>query len=303
MKTSYAKVFTIGLLLMLAIAGSLASYERIFDVGPDHETYLLIFVDQEFDVELFWDFIRSNFSLSDQSVLTLYSLVAFIALTIKLSVLNRAGMAAVSIPLYLSTFYFLHEYIQIRVAMGLAIVYLVLLRRQTWPLSSVLLYATPALFHYSLAPLAVIPLLDRRTLLAFSAVPIGFLLYKGIQNEFLSEFATRKIGDNSAFYIFNILSAYFFAVQIHFFVVLRRFQVDPWKRFHSASMTFALLAIPFGFLQFGTAFFRFQEISASLLLPAVFGVLSRNNRKRWIYAVFFSGYYILLAIKIYRDIL
>lgn len=291
--------------LAVAFIFAIVSGLRILGPGADVQEYKELLVYKVGSIEPFWEWIRNNFYINESDIFTFYAIVAFFSLLLKVPILLKAEKLLLIIPIYSVTFFILHEYIQIRIALGLGVAYVVLFNtsaKKFFP--SIALYALPTLFHYSLFPICFIPFLKRKyTLLLFSLFVIAYIY---AAEEFIGYFnyAESKFGDSSPFDVFNPLSTYFFI--IHSVFAFRFAKLIPCKfiNFYKASVVFGLICLPFGFLQYGTAFFRFQEISVSLLLPVLYATLSNlPSITKFNWQSFFGLYYILLSIKIFRDLL
>lgn len=254
-------------------------------------------------VEPFWELLRNCINIKEEHLTIIYGAIAFIALSIKIPILLKIRFGIIATLLYLLSLFLLHEYTQIRIALSLAAAYVILNRiSHSESALSFFIYLIPSLFHYSLAPLVLLPFLSHARFTFFVGIIILCILSQGAQLELLLEIVKPKFGDDSQFYILNILSSYFFIIHAIFFFYLRSYLPKNIVRFHNAAIIFILISIPFGLLQFGTAYFRFQEVSASLMLPVIFaGIASKRGLEAASWYVVAGGYYVMLSAKIIRD--
>lgn len=299
------------MVLTVIILLTIISWLRLAGSSADFDQYYLIFIYKDGSVEPFWHFLRKIINFDTDLLLFLYGMVSLASLLIKLPILIQTKMARIAIPIYLCAFFILHEYTQIRVALALAFAYLLLSIsfHNYSTLKLTFIYAIPSLFHYSLMLLVIMPLLLRikYIIVLFGLILIGFIFIGDYFKFYLDNFlllATPKFGDSSPFNVLNMLSTYFMLIHFFYYVYFRKSQSIVIRRFHNASLIYLLCSIPFGVYQFGTAYFRFQEISASLLVPAIFYSLSsKKSMVKWSFVLFFSGYYLALSYKIFRDLI
>jgi hypothetical protein len=309
MKISNRDCANISIVVLISSLFALISTFRLAGPGVDVDEYVQIFVERTGSVEPFWDFIRSIFTITYKLLPVFYGLVALIALLLKFSVMIKYRMGGLAIIFYFISFYFLHDYTQIRVSLALGVTFIILNRVLSYNLLvSLLLYSIPAFIHFSLAPIVLLPLITRfnKRILFFFLIGIfaSYFLFMQGQHKVLFDLVVPKLGDDSSFNILNILSFYLFAVHIVFYFMFRKFIPKDLNNFHKVSMIFIAISLPFGFLQYGTAYFRFQELSASILLPVLFSSCVYEKIKyTLIRIIFFGGYYVMLSIKIFRDLL
>ncbi len=112
---------------ILAIFFALASSFRMFGKGADYNGYLAIFYGEESTEPAFRILkVLNQFITREQVTLCfVYIVCAFVGLYLKGSLyIQYSNNFLLSIFLYLPTIYFLHEYTQIRAAIGLGICYL-----------------------------------------------------------------------------------------------------------------------------------------------------------------------------------
>lgn len=290
----------------IAISFSIFSWLRVAGPSADFGEYYLLFVDKIGLLEPFWLTIRELINFDSGNLPILYGFVAFIALLLKVPILLKTKMATIAIPIYLFTFYFLHEYTQIRVALALGISYFILnISTLNYRKFIPVIYAIPSLFHYSLILLVFTPFLNRiQHISMMLATMLCYLVLFNDHYTLVLEQLQPKFGDNIPFNFFNILSTYFFLVHIIYLAYLRKSQTVSSRNYHNAAIIYAIAAIPFGVYQYGTAYFRLQEISASLFLPALFeSIAHKRSVKKMFWIVFFGGYYLALSYKIFRDLI
>jgi hypothetical protein len=102
---------------------SLIVASRIFGVGPDYNSYKNIFSSKTHVVEPFFSVFRIiNLFLFNGNVYYVYLFTCFLALLLKFNFFfSYAHNIFLSLLFYICTFFFLHEYTQIRVAVAIGI--------------------------------------------------------------------------------------------------------------------------------------------------------------------------------------
>lgn len=112
---------------ILVVVFALFSSFRLFGLGPDYDGYLAIFYGDESTEPAFrlLKIINNYLNPDEKTLKFIYFFCAFIGLFLKGIFFKRySNNFILSILLYLSTIYFLHEYTQIRAAIGLGICFL-----------------------------------------------------------------------------------------------------------------------------------------------------------------------------------
>jgi hypothetical protein len=115
-------VYPVIIILSLLVAG------RVFGIGPDYPSYKIIFSSPDISIEPFFSFLRNiNLLLFHNNIFVLYFLVSMIALILKFRFITvYSHNFFFSFVFYIFTFFFLHEYTQIRTAIAVGVFFLAL---------------------------------------------------------------------------------------------------------------------------------------------------------------------------------
>ena len=123
MKNKHSLFIKHHIYLFIIIFISFMVAARIFGKGPDYLAYVRIFNSPDIAVEPFFHILRTiNLIIFDGNIFFIYLFTSFIALALKLYFLKSyADNLWLSFLFYLCTFFFLHEYTQIRVSVAIGV--------------------------------------------------------------------------------------------------------------------------------------------------------------------------------------